>query len=81
MPWSNMPLPSEVGGRPERRQGAITLEQVLMAIVLYGYLAYLLRTGLSPHDALLFAACSTAVLGGVSYLPNGLAKLMRALEQ
>lgn len=62
-------------------RAAITYPLVLMALVVFGYLAYLMRSGFSPRDALVYAACSTAVLGGVSYLPNGLSKLIRLLGQ
>lgn len=75
---------SVVGGfdnYPESVTVGFTYPMVLMVALTFGYIAYLLRTGFTPRDALVFAICSTAVLGGVSYLPGGLAKLLRALGQ
>jgi hypothetical protein len=69
------------GGLPEPGKGRFTYPMALMLALIFGYIAYLLHIGFTPHDALVFAICSTAVLGGVSYLPNALIKLMRALGQ
>ncbi len=71
----------DLGGIPERGAGVFTYPMALMMALTFGYLAYLLYIGFTPRDALVFASCSTAVLGGVSYLPNALIKLMRALGQ
>lgn len=70
-----------LGEIPEAGAGVFSYPMALMMALTFGYLAYLLHIGFSPRDALVFAICSTAVLGGVNYLPNALVKLMRALGQ
>jgi hypothetical protein len=72
---------SGFGDFPEPGKGSFTYPMTLMMALTFVYIAYLLHIGFTPRDALVFAICSTAVLGGVSYLPNGLIKLMRALGQ
>ncbi|MET8997181.1 hypothetical protein [Amycolatopsis sp. NPDC004169] len=78
--WTNT-SPLGAGGDPRPGKAPVTYPLVFMTLVVFGYLAYLMQTGFPPRDALIFAACSTAVLGGVIYLPNGLGKLIRLLGQ